>query len=375
MKFIHLSDLHIGKRLNNYSLIEDQKFILQKITDIVNDEKPDGVIIAGDVYDRSVPSEEAVALFDDFLVELSELCGAVFLISGNHDSAERIAFGGRLVERCGIYISPVFDGKISPVTLKDEHGEVDVYMLPFVKPAHVRQFFPDDDICDYTDAVRVVIDNAGIDPSRRNVIAAHQFVTGAAEGGSEESIVGGLENVDASVFEPFDYTALGHIHRSQNIGGNVRYCGSPLKYSFSEAKHNKTVTVAELGKKGELTIREIPLVPLRELVELKGTFKQIMDMRNDIPAETYLRIILTDEDDIPGAFGSLVSIYPNLMKLEYDNMRTRISGEASAVSEDEINDPMMLFEKFFSERTGRDMNEDQRRYISAKINELWGGNV
>lgn len=373
MKFIHLSDLHIGKRLNNYSLTEDQRYILEEILGIAEREKPDGIIIAGDIYDRTVPSEEAVTVFDDFLVSASELCRAVFIISGNHDSPERLAFGGRLTEKSGVYVSPVFNGKISCVTLADEYGEADIYMLPFIKPAHARQFFPEADIKDYTDAVRTVISNTAVHKERRSIMIAHQFVTGAAEGGSEESIVGGLENVDGSVFEAFDYTALGHIHRGQNIGGKIRYCGSPLKYSFSEAKHKKSVTVVELKEKGQVCVSEIPLVPMREVSEIKGTFKEVMDMKSDISPETYLHITLTDEDDVPNAFHSLLNVYPNLMKLDYDNMRTRSSGEISSVTENEINDPMLLFERFFEERSGHGMNSEQQSYITACIEELWGG--
>ncbi|MBQ8826757.1 MAG: exonuclease SbcCD subunit D [Oscillospiraceae bacterium] len=373
MKFIHLSDLHIGKRLNNYSLTEEQRYILEEILGIAEREKPDGIIIAGDIYDRTVPSEEAVTVFDDFLVSASELCRAVFIISGNHDSPERLAFGGRLTEKSGVYVSPVFNGKISCVTLADEYGEADIYMLPFIKPAHARQFFPEADIKDYTDAVRTVISNTAVHKERRSIMIAHQFVTGAAEGGSEESIVGGLENVDGSVFEAFDYTALGHIHRGQNIGGKIRYCGSPLKYSFSEAKHKKSVTVVELKEKGQVCVSEIPLVPMREVSEIKGTFKEVMDMKSDISPETYLHITLTDEDDVPNAFHSLLNVYPNLMKLDYDNMRTRSSGEISSVTENEINDPMLLFERFFEERSGHGMNSEQQSYITACIEELWGG--
>ena len=373
MKFIHLSDLHIGKRLNNCSLIDDQRFILGKILETARREKPDGIIIAGDIYDRTVPSEEAVAVFDDFLFAASGICRAVFIISGNHDSPERIAFGGRLTEKSGVYVSPVFSGKISCVTLTDEYGELDVHMLPFIKPLHVKQYYPDAEINDYTDALRTVISYARIHKERRSVMIAHQFVTGSLEGGSEESIVGGLENVDSFVFDGFDYTALGHIHRSQNVTGNIRYCGSPLKYSFSEAGHKKTVTMVEIKEKGNVSITEIPLVPKREVCEIKGSFRQVMDMKDDIPEETYLHITLTDEDDVHGAYSALLSVYPNLMKLDYDNMRTRSTEEACGITESEVNDPMLLFERFFEERSGHKMNSEQQGYISACIEDLWGG--
>ena len=230
MKFLHLSDLHLGKRVNEFSMLEDQEFILKKILNIIDEQKPDAVIIAGDVYDKSVPSAEAVELFDDFLVRLSRRNLSVFVISGNHDSPERIAFGGRLMDKSGIYMSPVYGGKVEPITLTDRQGEINVYMLPFVKPSQVRRFFPDREILSYTDAVRIAVEEMNIDTSKRNLLITHQFVTGANRTESEEVSVGGSDNVDASVFADFDYVALGHIHRAQKCGGEyIRYSGTPLK--------------------------------------------------------------------------------------------------------------------------------------------------
>ena len=244
MKFVHLSDLHIGKRVNGFSMLEDQKYILDSITEIIKTECPDAVFIAGDVYDKSVPPAEAVQLFDDFLVTLAQLNPKIFVISGNHDSAERIAFGGRLMESDGVYMSPVYNGRVIPVEINDKYGPVRIYMLPFIKPAHVRAAFPDEEIYSYTDAVRTAIDKMNIDTTVRNILITHQFVTGASKCDSEDITVGGTDNVDAYVFEPFDYTALGHIHGPQNAGSDsIRYCGTPLKYSFSECGHKKSVTV------------------------------------------------------------------------------------------------------------------------------------
>ena len=240
MKFIHLSDLHLGKRVNEFSMLEDQQYILTEILHIIDTEKPDGVLIAGDVYDKSVPSAEAVALLDDFLVRMSKRSLRIFLISGNHDSPERMAFGGRLMESSGVYLAPVYDGKVTPITLIDEYGPVKVYLLPFVKPAHVRRCFPEQEISTYTDALCVAIEAMNVDPVERNVLVTHQFVTGATRCDSEELSVGGTDNVDVSVFESFDYVALGHIHGPQQVSREtVRYCGTPLKYSFSEAGHEK----------------------------------------------------------------------------------------------------------------------------------------
>ena len=273
MKLIHLSDLHLGKRLKEYSLLEDQAYILKRILQIIDDEAPDGVMIAGDVYDKSSPSAEAVSLFDDFLSRLAKRRLKVFVISGNHDSPERIAFGGRIMGEQGVYLSPVYDGEIKPITLHDDYGPVHLYLLPFIKPQHVRRFHEDRENMSYTEALQCVIDDMQVNAAERNVLITHQFVTGAARSESEEISVGGSDNVDASVFAPFDYVALGHIHSPQTCGSpTIRYCGTPLKYSFSEAKDKKSVTVVELRQKGEVEVRAVELLPKRDMVELKGTF-------------------------------------------------------------------------------------------------------
>ncbi len=278
MKLIHLSDLHIGKRVNGFSMTEDQRHILREIIRIIADEKPDCIAIAGDVYDKPVPSAEAVEVFDDFLVRLAALDIPVFIISGNHDSPERLSFGNRLMDSAGIYLSPVYNGDVEPVSIEDEHGPVDVFMLPFIKPVHVRKAFPDEaeSIVSYTDAVRAAVDHMPVDKERRSILITHQFVTGAQRCESEELSVGGSDNVDASVFDDFDYVALGHIHGPQDmVDGRIRYCGSPLKYSFSEAGHHKSVTVAEIGPRGDVSTRVIPLTPFRDMKEIKGTYDEL----------------------------------------------------------------------------------------------------
>ncbi len=375
MKFVHLSDLHIGKRVNEYSMLEDQEYILTKIINVIDDEKPDAVIIAGDVYDKSVPSAEAVGLFDDFLVRLSKRNLNVFVISGNHDSAERIAFGGRLMTNSGIYMSPVYDGNVRPVTLEDEYGKINVWMLPFVKPAHVRRFNEDAEITSYTDAIKVAVDKFDIDADDRNVMITHQFVTGAERTESEEISVGGTDNVDISVFDVFDYTALGHIHRPQNCKSEkVRYCGTPLKYSFSEAKDNKSVTVVELKEKGSLAVKTIPLVPMRDMVEIKGKYDEIMlksFYENTTYQEDYTHITLTDEDDIPDAIGKLRVVYHNLMKLDYDNIRTRTMRNIDGAEDVEKKSPFELFAEFFEQQNNQPMNEEQSEFVKNLIAEVW----
>ncbi len=373
MKLIHLSDLHLGKRVNEFSMLEDQRFILTKIIGIIDNEAPDGVIIAGDVYDKTVPPAEAVELFDDFLCRLAKRNLQVFVISGNHDSPERIAFGGRLMDASGIHMSPVFSGEIKPVTLTDRYGDVNIYMLPFIKPSHVRRYFQDADIDSYTDAVKTVIDSLGIDKAKRNVIVTHQFVTGASRSESEDISVGGTDNVDASVFDVFDYVALGHIHGAQRmVRDTVRYCGTPLKYSFSEARHEKSVTVVELSDKGEVDIRTVKLTPLRDMREIKGLYSELTDRSNYIGTNTddYMHITLLDEDDVPDAIGKLRVIYPNLMKLDYDNTRTKSNTAILGADVTKAKSELELFAEFYEKQNNAPLTERQAMHISAMIEKI-----
>lgn len=378
MKLIHLSDLHLGKRVNEFSMLEDQQYILTEILRIMDQEQPDGVLIAGDIYDKSVPSAEAVALLDDFLVRLAKRKLQVFLISGNHDSPERMAFGGRLMEGSGIHLAPVYHGKVAPLTLTDQYGPVNLYLLPFVKPAHVRRWFPEREIVSYTDALAVAIEAMEVDPGARNVLVTHQFVTGAARCDSEEISVGGTDNVDVSVFAPFDYVALGHIHGPQQVGREtVRYCGTPLKYSFSEAKHQKSVTVVELEEKGVVSVRTVPLTPMRDLVELRGTYEELT-FRGFYDGTSYPRdyvhITLTDEEDIPDAVSKLRIIYPNLMKLDYDNKRTRAGIVLEGAEDVQQKSPLELLEEFYEKQNGQTMGEEQRAFARGLMEQIWEEN-
>ena len=407
MKFLHLADLHIGKRVCEHSMLGDQVHILGEVLKVVDAEKPDAVLIAGDVYDKPVPGAEAVAVLDDFLVKLSRTGVKVFVVSGNHDSAERIAFGARLMQGTGVYMSPVYSGAFEPVTLQDVSGEVDVWMLPFVRPAMVRACLESDEerdaVKDYTSAVKAALAQMKFTEGRRNVLVAHQFVTGAETSDSEEC-VGGLENVDASVFEKFDYVALGHIHKPQNVlkdgDGTVRarYSGTPLKYSLSEAAHKKSVTVVELGSAGNagvavagdlfadsgmhaaLQLREVPLVPLHDVRKIHGTFAELVspEFRNGQVAagmslEDYVYIELTDENDISDAAQKLRGIYPNLMMLAYDNERTRNQKITVDVEKVEKNSPMQLFGEFFGEMNGREMNGEESEFVQSIIDGIWEG--
>ncbi len=376
MKFIHLSDLHLGKRINEYSMLEDQEYILKKIINIIDDEVPDGVIIAGDIYDKSIPSAEAVQLFDDFLVQLVRRKLEVFVISGNHDSPERIAFGSRIMDASGMHMSPVYSGVIEPFIMEDEYGTVDIYMLPFIKPAHVRRFCKDE-ITTYTDAIKYAVSEMDINSANRNILVTHQFVTGAKRSESEEISVGGSDNVDACVFEPFDYVALGHLHSAQKCGSDtIRYCGSPLKYSFSEAKDQKSVTVVELFEKGNLSYKTIELVPKHDLVELKGTYEELTlksFYENTTWQEDYTYITLTDEEDIPNVIGKLRAVYHNLMKLDYDNRRTRSNMEITGSSYVDSKSPLELFSDFYELQNNQSMNSEQYGFMQELIEKTWEG--
>ena len=441
MKFIHLADLHIGKRVNAFPMLEDQRYILKQILTILREEQPDGgVILAGDIYDKAIPSAEAVELFDEFLTQLAALRLRVFIIAGNHDSPERIAFGNRLMDRSGIYLSPVYDGHVKRITCPDSAASVtlsaanavdlnagthsvesastsaaastcppvDVYLLPFLKPASVRRFYPEESIESYTDAMRVAIAHMDIDPTHRNLLVTHQFVTGASRSDSEDISVGGTDNVDASVFAPFDYVALGHLHGPQQLrfqpasdvhaikqdvtadvvvksvenattGPVIRYAGTPLKYSFSEARHHKSVTVVEIGEKKadgvvDVCIGTRELRPLHDMREIRGSYEELTLRANyeGTAMDDYIHATLTDEIEIPDAARHLQVIYPNLMKLDYDNARTRGQGsERLELEQLEEKSPLDLFSELFEKQNHKEMTEEQARYVQAQMEKIW----
>lgn len=375
---MHLADLHLGKRVNGFSMMEDQEYILNRILEIMEEEQPDGLLIAGDVYDKTIPPAEAVRRMDDFLTAVAAKHVPVFLISGNHDSAERVAFGHQLMQGSGIWISPVYDGTIRHHTLEDRWGEVNIYLIPFLRPSVVRSFFPDVEIEDYTDALRTIIEDLQVDTSRRNVVLAHQFVTAAGAlpetCDSEQLSVGGLDRVDGSVFSPFDYTALGHLHGPQRVGSEtIRYAGSPLKYSFSELHQKKSVTVVELRAKGETEIRQIPLQPRREMTEMRGTFEEILEeaRKKGAPQTDYYHMILTDETDVVDALSRLREYYPNIMLLDYDNRRTRSQKEVEQLDRVEERTPGELFAALYEQQNGQEMDSDRKEYLDGLIREIW----
>lgn len=375
MRLLHLADLHLGKRVHEFSMLEDQRYILKQILEIMEREQADGVLIAGDIYDKTVPSAEAVQLLDDFLTKIAERKIPVFLISGNHDSAERISFGAKLFAKSGVYFASGYQGQTEFVTLQDAYGELDIYLLPFIRPVHVRQAFPEqaDKIVSYQDALQTVLAHINLNRERRNVLVAHQFVTGAERCESEDIQVGGLDNVDASLFDDFDYVALGHIHGPQWIlRETVRYAGTPLKYSFSETRHQKAVTIIELRGKGETKIRTIPLEPLRDMRKIRGTYEELTrrSVYENTNLEDFVQITLTDETDIFDAVGKLRVIYPNLMKLEYDNRRTGNRLE-TAVEERVERTPLEYTKELFMMQNEKPMSSGQEKYLVNLIREVW----
>lgn len=331
MKFLHLGDLHLGKSLFDFDLIEDQKYILDQILDIADKESVDGVLIAGDVYDKSVPSEAATRLLDYFLVALTKRKIKVCMVSGNHDSDDRLNYGSTLFATNQIFISAVFDGTLHRQSFADGDTEIDIYMLPFVKASQVKHYFPDENIVSYDDAVRTIIRSADINKNKKNILVAHQFVSGRGEdpalAGSESvgtQSVGTVEKIGYDCFDVFDYVALGHIHSPQRVGREeIRYAGSPLKYSLSEVNNEKSVPLITVTAEEGVKIELVPLKPMRDVRHIKGTLKELLDKKNIKAPEDFIYATLTDEDIVNDAMGIFQQIYPNTVRIDYDNSHTR----------------------------------------------------
>lgn len=372
MKFLHLSDLHIGKRVNEFSMIEDQEYILQQIIQLVGREKPEAVVIAGDVYDKSVPSVEGVTLLDHFLTELSRLEVSVMIVSGNHDSPDRLNFAGRIMEQSHIYIAGVFDGRVKSVELKDAYGPVCFYLLPFIKPSMVSRYYPE--VESYQDAVETVIKNTPLDPLKRNILVAHQFVVSGNEmperSESELESLGGLDQISAATFDAFDYVALGHLHGPQRIGRDtIRYAGSPLKYSFSEARQKKSVTMVTFEEKGRVSYELIPLTPLHDMKEIKGPIDALVDRK--YYTLDYIHATLTDEENLIDPMGRLRTIYPNIMKLDFENSRS-VSREHTKMSAKDVKNkaPLELFNEFYAMQNNQPMNEEEMEVMKKLLEGL-----
>lgn len=358
MKFLHLADLHIGKSIKEFDLIDDQRYILNKIVMIAEEEKADAVVIAGDVYDRAVPSEEAVRVFDDFIYALSSLHIKILLISGNHDSDERLNFGSRLFEDTGVYFCTKFNGSLKKVVLQDkEQNRYNFYLLPFVKASQVRHFYPDEKIDDYEDAVRTVIEHADINKDEINVIVSHQFVTGRSDSvefsGSEglgTINVGLVEQISCSCFDDFDYAALGHIHKAQSVGREtIRYAGTPLKYHFEEVNDLKSVPVVSLGKeKGDISISFRELKPKRDMKAIKGKLEQLIGGKYGMISNDYIYVTLTDENPIEDAMNIMRQYYPNTLQIRYENSHTKALSAVNEIKMPDSKDFSELFSDFYN---------------------------
>ena len=377
MKFLHLGDLHLGKSLGDFDLIKDQKYILEQILGIIKEKSVDGVLIAGDVYDKAVPSEAAMNLLDYFLSSLSKSGVLTFMISGNHDSDDRLNYGSNLFAANQIYISSKYDGTLYRRTVTDAYGEADIYLLPFVKASQVKHFFPDAEIATYDDAVRVILSHAGVDPDRRNIIVAHQFVTGRSEdpslGGSESvgtQSVGLVEKIGYDCFDAFDYAALGHIHSPQKVGREeVRYAGSPLKYSLSEVNNTKSVPIITLGEKGNVSLELIPLRPMRDLRHIKGPMKMLLDKTNITDPDDFIYVTLTDEDTVNDAMGIFQQVYPNTVKIDYDNSHTRAIEQVDISSIAENKSFSELIGDFYRLMYQCEMSEEEMKYMKVAAQE------
>lgn len=376
MKLLHLGDIHLGKTLGEFDLIEDQKFILDQILKIAGEKAVDGILIAGDVYDKRIPTEAAVNLLDAFICKLAEAGIKAFIISGNHDSDDRLGFGSSLFEHSGIYISSKAHEGIDVVTLEDEFGPVNIFMLPFVKASQVRHFYPEDDIESYDDAVRVMIEHTAVDTSARNILMAHQFVAGISDpeiAGSENmsvQAVGLVEKIGYNTLESFDYVALGHIHSPQKIGRyHIRYSGSPLKYSLSEVNNSKSVPVITLGAKGELDIELVELKPMRDLRHIKGKIKDLLNTANIEDSDDYIYATLTDEDIVNDAMGIFQQYYPNTVKIDYDNSHTRELEKVDIATIAENKTFSELISDFYKQIYGCEISEDEIQIMEAVARE------
>ena len=381
MKLLHIADLHIGKRVNEFSMLEDQKYILKDILRIVDEVKPLGILMAGDIYDKSVPAGEAVEVLDEFLTELVSRKVELFIVSGNHDSPERLNFGSRIMKKNGVHIAGTFDGRLKHIVIEDEFGPVNIYLLPFVKPAMVNPYYADEDIQSYEEAVNVIIEDSQMNEKERNILIAHQFITSGSQqperSDSETIAIGGLDNIDASVFEAFDYVALGHLHGPQSIGREmIRYAGSPLKYSFSEARQHKSITILELLQKGTLNFQTIPLIALRDMREIKGPLKELVRVGASLPivSQDYIRAILTNEDEVYDAIGQLRQVYPNMMRIDFENSRSRQDENSNSAASGDVarKSPLELFEEFYAKQNNLEITEDQRQIIQNVIEQMGG---
>lgn len=378
MRLLHISDLHIGKLVNEFSMLDDQRFMLERILDIIRARKVDVLLIAGDIYDRSAPSADAVACVDWFLSAIAKTGAACIAIPGNHDSAERVAYASDLLAENGVHLAPVYDGEIAHIGLEDEHGPVMFWLFPFLKPALVRPFFPSEEIATYTDALRLVVDSCPLDPTMRNVALTHQFVTYGAtypDRTDSELSLGGVDNVDVSVFDAFDYVAIGHVHRPQRIGRDTaRYSGSLLKYSSSEIDYPKSAPLVTLGEKGTVDIELIPFEPLHDMRRIRGPLAELVSNEtlaglSQDDREHYLHVVLTDAFPPVDALSTLRSVYKNVMSISYDNARSESEATRDIEEENDLErlSPIELFARFYESQNGKPLTQAQSKLAASAL--------
>ena len=378
MKLMHISDLHIGKRVNEFSMLEDQEYILNEIIKIAKDENISGIIIAGDVYDKTVPPIEAVDLADEFLTKLVEENISIYMISGNHDSPERLNFGSRIMEKNNLFICGEYDGDLRKIVIEDEYGKLNIYFLPYIKPSIVNNKLGLETKT-YDESVKEALKVIDIDVEPRNILIAHQFVTFGSTvpelSDSETKSLGGIDNVDASIFDKFDYVALGHIHKPQKIGREViRYSGSPLKYSFSECNHKKSVCIVDFKEKNNCEIKLVPLIPKRDMKHLKTSMEDLKsgNILSTIPSDTYMHITLTDDEEVIDAISKVREIFKNVMVLDFDNKRNGENLSDTTITSEDLKQktPKELFVDFFSSQNNVELTKSQNEIISNIVNEV-----
>ena len=377
MKILHLADLHLGKRVNEMSMIEDQKYILDQIITLIKEESVGIVLLCGDIYDKSIPTIEAIHLLDEFLDQLSKMAIKVLMISGNHDSIDRLSFGKSLFTRSNLYIASQFENEIEKITVKENGITVNFYMLPFVKSAYISHIFQLQ-TDSYEECFRYLIEHTKIDEEETNILLSHQFVTANKKNPelsvSETSSLGGIDNIDFHIFDPFDYVALGHIHKPQAMGREmVRYAGSILKYSFSEIHMDKKATILTIDAKKEISLSFHPLKPLRDMREIECSLEELLKKQCEIGnQEDYMHVILTDEEQILDAIGKVRTIYPNVMQISFKNRRHMKQLESAQIKEDQISDqsPAELFEQFYKMQNHIDLDEKRLQLVLSVFEEV-----
>lgn len=373
MRFLHISDLHLGKRVHEFSMLAEQSHILQVIVELAKENKVDAVLISGDIYDKTQPPAEAVELFDSFLTELFTADIAVLAISGNHDAQERISYGNKILSESNVHFSHTFDGSIKSIPFQDEYGTLWVHLLPFLKPLYVRRFFEGVQAGDYSGAIEAVLGNLDLKEADRHVLLAHQFVV--AEGKSPErseselQMVGGLDSVKASLFSSFDYVALGHLHKAQEAGANyLRYSGSPLKYSFSEIDHEKSAVLIELREKGKLKIELLPLYAKHDLRYIEGFMDELLDpdFIKEQKKDDYLFVGIKDEQ-VVDAMAKLRGVYPNVMSLEFISQKTGGASMSRSFDPQLMESPLQLFEQLYFRQWDKEMSPESKELITKFI--------